>query len=103
MSNSIGPLSHISSALPAGKLTGPPAAETAEKTGFQQLLTSALRDTAALQNNAQQAVQSKLAGDDITNVEVLADLRKADLALRLMLQIRNKLLEAYNEIKQMQF
>lgn len=71
--------------------------------GFQKMLTEALRSTADLQNNAQQSIQDKIAGGDITNVQALTDMRKADLAMRMMLQIRNKLLEGFNEIKQMQF
>ena len=41
-------------------------------------------------------------GGDITQVEVFSAFKKADLALRMLLQIRNGVLEAYNEIKQMQ-
>jgi len=78
-----------------------PTAKTGDA-GFQQLLKSALRETAGLQNHAQQSIQERLAGGELTNAEVFTDLRKADLALRMLLQIRNKLLESFNEIKQMQ-
>jgi len=41
-------------------------------------------------------------GGNITNVEIFSAVKKAELALKMMLQVRNKLLEAYNEIKSMQ-
>lgn len=100
MSNPIGHLGHVASSFaPAG--SAPPA--KSDDAGFQQLLKDALQSTASMQAHAQQTIQDRLAGEDITNVEVFSDVRKADLALRMMLQIRNKLLEAYNELKQMQF
>ena len=36
-------------------------------------------------------------------VESFTAMREADLALKLTMQIRNKLLDAYNEIQQMRF
>ena len=80
-----------------------PTNNSADAAGFQHLLKSALRSTATMQNTAQESIQTQLVGGDITTAEVMTDLRKADLALRMMLQVRNKLLEAFNEIKQMQF
>jgi flagellar hook-basal body complex protein FliE len=32
----------------------------------------------------------------------MTSMKKADLALRLMIQVRNKIMDAYTEIKQMQ-
>lgn len=79
-----------------------PASGKVDDGGFQGLLKSTLQQTANLQNQAQQSIEDRLAGGDLTNAEVFTDLRKADLAMRMLLQIRNKLLESFNEIKQMQ-
>ena len=70
--------------------------------GFQDLLLSSLQQTIDAQRISEAAIESSLTGEDITQVEVLSAVKKADMLLRMMLQIRNKLLEAYNEIKQMQ-
>ena len=35
------------------------------------------------------------AGDDMTQIEAMTAMKKADLALRLMIQIRNKIMDAY--------
>ncbi len=67
---------------------------------FQDLLIQSLSDVAGLQDTAEAGVQESLLQGDVTNVEVLTAVKKADLALRMMLQVRNKVLEAYDEIKQ---
>ncbi|NOX54386.1 MAG: flagellar hook-basal body complex protein FliE [Planctomycetes bacterium] len=75
--------------------TGKPAA------GFQDLLVRALEETSSLEQQAQVSVLESLTGGDVTQVEALAAMKKADLALRLMLQVRNKIVEAYQQIQQM--
>ena len=74
----------------------------ADAASFQNLLASSLEETASLEHASQSAIGRSLAGDDISQVEVFSAVKKADLALRMMLQIRNKALEAYDEIKRMQ-
>jgi len=56
-----------------------------------------------MQTEADFAVMQALSGEDVTQVEVMAAVKKADLALRMMLQVRNKLLDAYNEVQQIRF
>ena len=74
----------------------------AGQANFQNLLVDSLVQTGANENAAQNAVETALTGGDITQVEVFSSMKKAELSLRMMLQIRNKLLDAYNEIKGMQ-
>lgn len=86
-------------------LTASPLSGDQSATGgidFGTLLAGAFENTAALDQQAQQAIQSHLSGGDVSSVELFSSMKKADLALRTMLQIRNKLLEGFNEIKQMQ-
>ncbi len=42
-------------------------------------------------------------GEEIDPIQVMTTVKKADLSLRMMLQVRNSLLQAYDEIKSMQF
>jgi flagellar hook-basal body complex protein FliE len=70
---------------------------------FADLLRQAVERTGSLQQEADMTVMQSLAGGDVTQVEVLSAVKKADLALRMMLQIRNKLLDAYNEVQQIRF
>jgi len=69
---------------------------------FQQLLMQAISQTDAMQQKGANAIETGVLGGNITNVEIFSAVKKAELALKMMLQVRNKLLEAYNEIKSMQ-
>ncbi len=68
---------------------------------FQTLLLNSLAEVNAAQHSADEATELSLTGGDITQVETLTAMKKAELSLRMMLQVRNKLLEAYNEIKEL--
>lgn len=68
---------------------------------FQDMLLKSLDQTADLQRQSQAGIDQLLTGGDVTQVEVVSSLKEADLALRLMLQIRNKVLDAYKEVQQM--
>ena len=97
-----GPFQQLPLSLPP---LSPKSAEVSAKSGepqFQNLLLHSLKQTASSEHAAQTAIEHSLAGGDITQVEVLSAVKKADLTLRMMMQIRNKLLEAYDEVKQMQ-
>lgn len=67
--------------------------------GFESMLSETLQ----LEQTAQHNVEAALTGGDITQAEVLASIKKADLSLRLLIQLRNKTLAAYNELQQMRF
>lgn len=43
-------------------------------------------------------VHELLTGGDVSQVEVLTSVQKADMAFRLLVQVRNKLMAAYDEI-----
>ena len=66
---------------------------------FKDFLMNSLRDVNAAQQQADQAVTSLATGGDVNPAEVLSAVQKADLAFRMMLQVRNKLVQAYEEVK----
>lgn len=76
-----------------------PAGEAAQS--FKSLLLESLDQVNAMQVNANEAVEKLATGGDANVPEVLTAVQKADLSFKLMLQIRNKLLAAYQEIKDM--
>lgn len=82
---------------PAGPGQG---AQKAEGPSFQQLLKRELDEVNQLQQDAEQAVNELATGqrDDIEGV-ILAT-QKADTAFRMLLQVRNKMMAAYDEVKQ---
>ena len=55
-----------------------------------------------MQTDADDLVHSMLTGGEVNEAEVLTAVQKADLAFRMLLQVRNKLMEAYREIQQIQ-
>lgn len=78
-----------------------PAQENA-KGDFGAHLSKALGEVNELQQKADQAIQ-QLVGEGKGDLqETMVALEKADVSFRLMMQIRNKVLEAYQEIMRMQ-
>jgi flagellar hook-basal body complex protein FliE len=76
--------------------------EKAGQADFQSVLFKALEDVNRLDSQAQASVAEGLTGPQGLQTETYVQMMQADLAFRTMLQIRNKLLDAYNELKQMQ-
>jgi len=66
---------------------------------FQDVLLKSLEQVNELDRQSQAIIAGALTGDDYTQAEVFTAVKKADMALRTMLQIRNKLLDAYNELQ----
>lgn len=66
---------------------------------FKDLLMENLKEVNQLQTDASEAVQDLQTGkrDDVETV--LAATAKADLAFRMLLQVRNKVMDSYNELK----
>jgi len=67
--------------------------------GFKDILLQSVREANALQQEADAAVERMAAGEDVTTAEVLTAVQKADIAFKLMMQIRNKLVQAYQELQ----
>ncbi len=90
---------------PSGKMAlmpspsaSPPAADSASqgKNLFQQMLA----DIDGQQHQADKQVQRSLLGEADIHEATLA-LEKADLSLKLLVQVRNKLVSAYEELSRM--
>ena len=71
-------------------------------TGFAELLKNSIDDVNALQQQSSE-MKSKLVTGEITDLhQVTIAAEKSSLAFQLSLQIRNKVIEAYQEIMRMQ-
>lgn len=73
-----------------------------EVRSFSQYLVDALKETNSLQNKADAMNAALAAGevDDISQVVIAG--QKAEIALQLTMQVRNKALSAYQELMRMQ-
>ncbi|NBP40691.1 MAG: flagellar hook-basal body complex protein FliE, partial [Betaproteobacteria bacterium] len=70
---------------------------------FQAVLKEAVRGVSDAQNTAQTKAQAYQLGDDKVSLEdVMISLQKANLAMQGMVQVRNRLVEAYREVMNMQ-
>lgn len=67
---------------------------------FKEFLLDSLDHVNSMQQDANHAVEQLATGEDVNAAEVLTAVQKADLSFRMMMQIRNKLVQAYQEIKE---
>lgn len=70
---------------------------------FAGMLQSMVRQTAALDKKATQAVTGLLNGSGVEVHEAMIATQKADMAFELALQVRNKAVGAYQQMMGMQF
>ena len=80
---------------------GRPHAPSAPGVDFRETLVSALREVNELQLTAGENTNRLAAGEDVDLHEVMISSAEAGVAFDLMMEIRNKLLEAYQEIQRM--
>jgi flagellar hook-basal body complex protein FliE len=99
--------SSITSGLPAytGTLPTSPTlpSSSAPEGGFGATLKNAIREVNDLSDSSDQKVASLLQGGqgDVHNVMIAVE--KADIAFQLMMQVRNKIVNAYQEVSKLQF
>lgn len=70
--------------------------------GFGDILRDAINETNDLQKTADVKTQALATGKTTNIPDVMMAVEKADIALRLMTQVRNKIIEAYTEVMKMQ-
>ncbi len=66
---------------------------------FKGFLLDSIREVNSMQQDADQAVEKLVSGEDVNPAEVLTAVQKADIAFKLMMQIRNKMVQAYNDVQ----
>jgi len=88
----------VTPAVSPGSAAGPTPAIGKD---FKSVLLDSLNEVNRLQSEADQQVQRLLTGQTENVTEVLAAVNKAGIAFDLLMQIRNKLTDAYQEIQQM--
>jgi flagellar hook-basal body complex protein FliE len=70
---------------------------------FQEVLQAAVRGVSDAQGAAQSKAQAYQLGDDKVSLEeVMISMQRASLAMQGMVQVRNRLVEAYREVMNMQ-
>ncbi len=77
--------------------------EAASEGGFRDVLHSAIDDIQQLEGQAESKVAGVISGQGTDVHSALIAVEKADLSFQLMMQVRNKIVSAYEEISRMQF
>lgn len=86
------------------RTTGPSGTEGSGVSGasFSKILEESLEKVNQYQVEADVAIKNLVAGRDKNIHETMLTLERADTSLKLMMQVRNKILEAYKEVMRMQ-
>ncbi len=98
------PIHNLGGLKPIGPIEPIGQTQGAESTGakdFKTILVDSLNEVNRLQQEADQKVQSLYRGETDNVAEVFAAVNKAGVAFDLLMQIRNKLADAYEQIQQM--
>ena len=74
--------------------------EAKGETGFDDMLAEALGKLSQIQKDVAAAVEQLASGGDV--VEAVAAMEKAEMSFQVMVEVRNKLISAYEEVMRMQ-
>ena len=69
---------------------------------FSSMLKESVEKVDALQKQADAAIDDLVVGNSKDIVQTMIMMEKADTSFRLMIQVRNKIIQAYEEIMRMQ-
>ena len=73
-----------------------------EKKSFSDVISNAINNVNEKQINADNSIESLIKGDDITMHEVMLSMQESQLSMQLLIEVRNKIVEAYQEINKIQ-
>ncbi len=92
---STGGISGIGNPIPNPGQKGQPG-------GFQQALEGAIGSVEGLRGAANQSIERFLAGEGEDLHSTILATQRADLAFEMFMQVRNKVVQAYQEVMRMQ-
>ncbi len=73
-----------------------------DKVNFTDVLNNAVNKVNDSQVKANNDIEALIKGDDITMHEVMLSTQEAQISMQLMLEMRNKLYDAYKELSSVQ-
>lgn len=92
----------IDQPLSPGGMTGSISSTDSVQGTFADSLKAAIGNVNQLQKTSDKAAQDLATGRTDNVADVMIATEKADIALRVMVQVRNKIIDAYQEIMKMQ-
>jgi flagellar hook-basal body complex protein FliE len=94
----ISPISPIS----PGPMSAPAAKVSSAAPGFSDAISKGLESVAGLERTADQTVSSFASGGSVQIQDVMTATAKANLGMQVMVELRNKALDAYQQIMNIQ-
>ena len=96
------PTTSVPSITPASVTANKPTSATSDTGSFSDVFSKLLGGVNQQQLASEEAVQQLVAGENDNLQDVVLSVAKADLSFRMVLEIRNRLIEAYQEVMRMQ-
>lgn len=84
-----------------GNIVNLPKDETVSQANFTEMLSGLLNNVNELHNESGQIQQAFMSGEPVELHQIMIKAEEAGIATDLLLEIRNKLMTAYNEIIRM--
>ena len=73
-----------------------------ESSSFSEVFTRVLNDTSQLQDDSRSLIEAFVRGDPVELHQVMAAAEEAAISLEFLVEIRNKLTDAYRSVMNMQ-
>lgn len=78
------------------------SANATSETSFSDILRKSIEQVNDAQLQADNAIRKAMSGENTDIHDTMIAIQKADVSLKLMMEVRNKLLEAYQDIMRTQ-
>lgn len=92
----------INSNIFAKGITNEAVNKEESKVNFSQVIDNAINKVNESQVNSNSAIEGLIKGEDVTMHEVMLAVQESQMSMQLMLEVRNKLYEAYQEVNRVQ-
>jgi len=97
------PIGHIPAGFPdLARISGGPGSSAQPGGSFGSVLREAIAQVNDLQNQSGKEIENFLTGEGEDLHKTVLAVQKADLAFQMMLAVRNKVVDAYQEIMRIQ-
>ena len=95
--------SQAKSTIPAAEIpTAPEVTPASVPASFSDALSKAVGDINAKQIDAGNAINGLLSGQGVSLHQAMISMQEANVSFQLMVEVRNKLLDSYQELMRMQ-
>ncbi len=79
-----------------------PVEENSKEISFSKVISDAINKVNDAQVTADQKVEGFISGEDVSMHDVMLSMQESQLSMQLLIEVRNKVVEAYQEINRVQ-